>query len=146
MSRRFSLAEAQSLIPSVDTLLRQAVALKSEYQEAELAIQAFSQRVAMTGGMMVNRDEAIDNKNKRDELATKLRETIEAVMEIGCLIKDLDIGLIDFPTTFRGEEVYLCWKLGEPGIGFWHGVEEGFRGRKAIDQDFLDHHHGDRAH
>ena len=60
------------------------------------------------------------------------------MQEIGCLIKDLDIGLIDFPTTYRGEEVYLCWKLGEPGIEYWHGVDEGFRGRKPIDQDFLD--------
>ena len=64
---------------------------------------------------------------------------------IGCVVKDLDIGLIDFPTEFRGEEVYLCWKLGEPRIEFWHGVEEGFRGRKAIDQDFRDHHRGDPA-
>ena len=55
-------------------------------------------------------------------------------------IKDLEIGLIDFPTLFRGQEVYLCWKLGEDKIRFWHGIHEGFRGRKAIDQDFLDNH------
>jgi hypothetical protein len=145
MSRKFSLVEAQSLIPKVNTMLREAIVLKSDYQAAEEAIQAFSQRVAMAGGMMVNRDEAIDNKNRRDELANKLREAIEAVQEVGCLIKDLDIGLIDFPTIFKGEEVYLCWKLGEPEITFWHGIEEGFRGRKTIDQEFLDHHHGDRA-
>jgi hypothetical protein len=52
---------------------------------------------------------------------------------------------VDFPTLFRGVEVYLCWKLGESGIEFWHGVDEGFRGRKPIDQDFLDHHEGDRS-
>jgi hypothetical protein len=55
-------------------------------------------------------------------------------------VKDLDIGLVDFPTVFRGVEVCLCWKLGEPRIGYWHGAEEGFRGRKPIDQDFLAHH------
>jgi hypothetical protein len=60
-------------------------------------------------------------------------------------VKDLDIGLVDFPTTFNGVEVYLCWKLGEPGIEFWHGVEEGFRGRKPIDREFLENHRGDRA-
>jgi hypothetical protein len=64
---------------------------------------------------------------------------------MGVLVKDLDTGLVDFPTLFRGVEVYLCWKLGENGIEFWHGVEEGFRGRKSIDQDFLDHHEGDRS-
>ncbi len=55
-------------------------------------------------------------------------------------MKDLDIGLVDFPTLFQGEEVYLCWKLGEAGIRFWHGIDEGFRGRKPIDAEFLEHH------
>jgi hypothetical protein len=146
MARRFTLAEAQSLIPRVDTLLREAVSLKTDYQEAEHVIQAMAQRVSLMGGMMVNREQAIDSRNRRDAVATKLRAAIEQVQEFGCVIKDLDMGLIDFPTLLRGVEVYLCWKLGEPTIAFWHGVDEGFRGRKAIDQDFLDHHRGDRAH
>jgi hypothetical protein len=145
MARRFTLAEAQSLIPRVDSLLREAVSLKSDYQEAEQAIQAIAQRVALMGGMLVNREQAIDAKNRRDAVAAKLRAAIEQVQEFGCVIKDLDMGLIDFPTLLRGVEVYLCWKLGEPKIAFWHGVDEGYRGRKAIDQDFLDHHRGDRA-
>jgi hypothetical protein len=146
MARRFTLAEAQSLIPRVDTLLREAVSLKTDYQEAEHVIQAMAQRVSLMGGMMVNREQAIDSRNRRDAVAAKLRAAIEQVQEFGCVIKDLDMGLIDFPTLLRGVEVYLCWKLGEPKIAFWHGVDEGFRGRKAIDQDFLDHHRGDRAH
>ena len=145
MPRRFTLAEAQSLIPRVDSLLREAVSLKSDYQEADQAIQATAHRVSMMGGVIVDRDRAIDDKNRRDSVMTKLRAAIDEVQEIGCAIKDLDTGLIDFPTLLRGVEVYLCWKLGEPAIGYWHGVEEGFRGRKAIDQDFLDHHRGDRA-
>jgi hypothetical protein len=146
MARRFNLAEAQSLIPQVDAVLREAVSLKSEYQEAEKAVQAISQRISLMGGMMVDREGAIDAKNRRDAVVAKLRAAIEQVQEFGCVIKDLDMGLIDFPTLLRGVEVYLCWKLGEPKIAFWHGVEEGFRGRKAIDQDFLDNHRGDRAH
>ena len=77
--------------------------------------------------------------------ATGSRALVERIQEMGCVIKDLDIGLVDFPTLFRGEEVYLCWKMDEPGIGFWHGVHEGFAGRKPIDQDFLEHHQGDLA-
>jgi hypothetical protein len=146
MSRRFTLAEAQSLIPKVDGLLREAIALKSEFQEAEQAVQSIAQRVTLMGGMIVNRDRAIDARNRRDAVAAKLRAAIESVQEFGCVVKDLDMGLIDFPTLLRGVEVYLCWKLGEPKIAYWHGVDEGFRGRKAIDQDFLDHHRGDRAH
>ena len=145
MPKRFTLAEAQSLIPEVDPLLRQAISLKSDYQEAERAVQQFAQRVAMMGGVSMDRGQVIDAKNRRKSVAQNLRSVIEQVQEFGCLVKDLDMGLIDFPTLFRGEEVYLCWKLGESRIAFWHGVDEGFRGRKAIDQDFLDHHRGDRA-
>lgn len=146
MGRRFTLAEAQSLIPQVDTLLREAVALKADFQEAEQKLEAFSQRVTLMGGVLIDREKVIDARNRRDETGAKLRAAIEQVQEVGCVIKDLDIGLIDFPTLLRGVEVYLCWKLGEPAIAFWHGVDEGFRGRKAIDRDFLENHRGDRAH
>jgi hypothetical protein len=146
MSKRFTHAEAQSLIPEVGRMLRDAIAAKSEYEAAERAIQEFSERVMMMGGITVDRDRSLKARSRRDSAAAKLRSAIEEVQETGCVIKDLDIGLVDFPTLLRGVEVYLCWKLGEPAIEFWHGVEEGFRGRKSIDQDFLDHHAGDRAH
>jgi hypothetical protein len=145
MSKRFTLAEAQRLIPRVDRLLRDAVAVKSEYDEAEAAIQSFTERVMMMGGMDVDRSVALETRTRRDSAAGRLRAALQQVQEIGCVVKDLDIGLIDFPTLFRGVEVYMCWKLGEPAIEFWHGVDEGFRGRKPIDQDFRDHHKGDRS-
>jgi hypothetical protein len=145
MSRRFSHAEAQSLIPRVDRLLRDALMLKTEYEECEQALQAFNERIMLMGGMVVDRQHALELRNRRETAAGRLRAVLEEVQETGCLIKDLDIGLVDFPTLFRGTEVYLCWKLGETAIEFWHGVDEGFRGRKPIDQDFLDHHQGDAA-
>ena len=144
MAKRFTLVEAQGLIPMVDRLLREALDAKSEHQEAERVIQQFTEHVMLMGGVMVDRDRALDARARRDDAAARLRESVEAVLETGCLVKDLEVGLVDFPTLFRGVEVYLCWKVGESGIAFWHGVEEGFRGRKPIDQDFLDHHQGDR--
>src|SRR4051812_30935390 len=145
MSKRFTLAEAQGLIPQVDRLLRRALELKTTYEETEREIHAFQERVMMMGGVAVDRDRALGSRSRRDTAAAGVRGAIDEGQEIGGLIKDLDIGLIDFPTTYRGNEVYLCWKLGETGIGFWHGVEEGFGGRKPIDQDFLDNHEGDRS-
>ena len=144
MAKRFTLVEAQSLIPEVESLLRQALDAKGGYQDAEQVIHRFSEHVMMMGGVMVDRERALESRARRDEAASRLRDRIEAVLETGCLVKDLEIGLVDFPTLFRGVEVYLCWRLGESGITFWHGVDEGFRGRKPIDQDFLDHHQGDR--
>ena len=82
---------------------------------------------------------------RRDTSAAALKEIFERMEEMGVLIKDLDIGLIDFLTRYQGQEVCLCWKLGEDRIRFWHGLEEGFRGRKPIDKDFLDNHRGDRG-
>src|SRR4051794_3064310 len=146
MAKRFTLVEAQSLIPEVDRLLREALDAKSDYEAAARAISDFSQHVMMMGGVLVDRERVSKSRSRRDEAGARLRSAIEAVQETGCLIKDLDIGLVDFPTLFRGVEVYLCWKLGESGIEFWHGVDEGFRGRKPIDQDFLDNHQGDRHH
>ena len=146
MSKRFTLEEARGLLPEVGRLLSSAIDAKNRYQEAERAIQEMNERIMLMGGVMVDRERALDAKTKREQAAAVLRNAIEAVQEIGCQVKDLDTGLVDFPTLFRGVEVLLCWKLGEPGIEYWHGVEEGFRGRKAIDQDFLDHHEGDRSH
>ena len=145
MPKRFTLAEAQSLIPRVDQLLRDAIARKATYEEAEREIHSFQERVMMMGGVAVDRDRALDSRSRRETAASELRTAIEEVQEVGCLIKDLDIGLIDFPTTYHGNEVYLCWKLGESAIEYWHGVEEGFAGRKPIDEEFLENHEGDRS-
>jgi hypothetical protein len=145
MPKLFTLAQAQSLIPRVDRLLREAMALKSGFIQAEHALQSFNERIMLMGGMTVDRDQFLQAKSRREAESARLRNAVEQLQEIGCLVKDLDIGLVDFPTLFRGQEVYLCWKLGEPSIEFWHGVDEGFRGRKAVDRDFRDHLEGDRS-
>jgi hypothetical protein len=145
MPRRFTLAEAQSLIPRVEPLLRQAIRLKGEYEEAAGEQRRFQEHLMMAGGVVVDRERAVDLRQRSEGAATRLKAVLDEVQQIGCVVKDLDIGLIDFMTSYRGEEVCLCWKLGEEDIAFWHGATEGFRGRKLIDQDFLDHHEGDPA-
>lgn len=143
MSRHFTLPEAESLLSAVDKNIREAISVKTQYQEAEEFLQSLSQRVMLMGGVMLDREGIREMRDRRDQSGERLKTALEELEEIGCLVKDLDTGLVDFPTLFRGEEVYLCWKLGETGITYWHGVSEGFAGRKPIDQDFLDHHRGD---
>lgn len=63
---------------------------------------------------------------------------------MGCEIKDLNSGVLDFRTLYKGEEVYLCWELGESGISHWHGLQEGFAGRKPVDEEFRRNHRGRR--
>jgi hypothetical protein len=145
MANRFTLTEATRLLPEIEKLIREAVSLKAKFQDAERAVQAFNQRVAMSGGMVIDRDQVMEQRAAREIAGEQLRAVIDHIQEYGCVVKDLDTGLLDFPTLFRGREVYLCWRMGEPEIAWWHGVEEGFAGRKPIDQDFLDNHKGDRS-
>jgi hypothetical protein len=142
MPRFFSLQQAQKLLPEVESAIRDAISLKAEFQRAEAEWQGFAHRVAIQGGLRADRSQLLEQKRHRESTARDLKQAIERIHQAGCLVKDLDIGLIDFPTLFQGVEVYLCWKLGEDGIQFWHGVDEGFRGRKPIDAAFLEQHRG----
>ena len=143
MPRYFSLDQAERVLPKVEAAVRTAIGLKAEYQQAEESLRDLSRRVMLSGGMAVNRESALLLRNTRDSSAERLKEAMEEITQYGCQVKDLDIGLLDFPTLYRGREVLLCWRLGERRIEYWHGLEEGFRGRKAIDEDFLTNHRGD---
>lgn len=143
MPRYFTLEQARGILPSIAERLRNALALKQEYDRAESEADNISRQIALMGGMMVNRDRVVSLRTQREASATRLREIVGEIQDAGVQIKDLDIGLIDFPTLYRGDEVLLCWKLGEKDIEFWHGLTDGFRGRRPIDRDFLDNHRGD---
>lgn len=143
MTRYFTLQQAERLLPEVETSIREAIFLKTEHEQAEQALRDAAERVTMLGGMDLSRGVFLEPRARREASAIRLKEVIETIHGFGCLVKDLDTGLIDFPTLYRGEEVYLCWKLGESGIGYWHKIEDGFRGRQPIDRDFLDNHGGE---
>ncbi len=140
MPRRFTLAEAQALIPRVDALLTEAMRRKAEYAEAERAIRSSAERIMLMGGMVVDREAALAANSRLAATGANLQNAIRELERLGCQVKDLDIGLLDFPTVYRGMDALLCWKLGEPQIRFWHRDDEGFTGRKPIDDDFREHH------
>ena len=130
-------------MPAVSRDIRDAVQAKSRYQEADKFLQALCQRILMRGGIMVDTGQAEAWKSQRESGAQTLKATLGRIEEMGVLVKDLDVGLIDFPTLYRGQEVYLCYRMDETDIDFWHGTQEGFAGRKLIDGEFLSHHTGD---
>jgi len=143
MPRYFTLREARAALPTVSRDIRDAVQAKIRYQEADQSLQALGQRILMRGGIMVDTGQAEAWKSQRESGAQTLKATLGRIEEMGVLVKDLDIGLIDFPTLYRGQEVYLCYRMDESDIDFWHGTQEGFAGRKLIDGEFLSHHTGD---
>lgn len=143
MSRYFTLDEAEELLPSIEKQLRQAQSTHAEVQEAEGLVRLQKQKVAMAGGSVVNVNRAFALRDQRQHALERFKRSVESITETGCQIKDLDQGLIDFPALYGGGEVLLCWKLGEGNrILFWHGVDEGFAGRKEIDEEFRRKHRG----
>src|SRR4051794_14518752 len=142
MPRHFTLSEAKALLPAVGRMIRDSVQAKARYDEAEAYLHELGQRIMMRGGMSVDTAAAESWKAQRDANANTLKTTLARIEELGVQVKDLDIGLVDFPTLYRGEQVYICWRMDEEDIEFWHGVHEGFAGRKEIDADFLANHRG----
>lgn len=69
----------------------------------------------------------------------QLEKEIQRLEELGCVLKDMNTGLVDFPAVRLGTRVWLCWKLGEERVSFWHGLHEGYAGRKATQEhEFLE--------
>jgi hypothetical protein len=87
----------------------------------------------MMGGVIVPYDKLAALRMEHTQLAETLKTSLDRILEAGCLIKDLDIGLLDFPSVIANEEVYLCWKLGEDRIRFYHRQDEGYASRKPLD-------------
>ncbi|HEY1754216.1 MAG TPA: DUF2203 domain-containing protein [Bryobacteraceae bacterium] len=140
MPRYFTLPQAESLLPEVERSLRDALFYKSEAQKAHQELEETSDRIRMSGGMRINQGQLQAVRDRCDSSVASLKDALERIEQAGALIKDLDIGLIDFLSRFQDQDVCLCWKLGESGIGFWHGLDEGFQGRKPIDQEFRNAH------
>lgn len=143
MPKRFTLPEAESLLPEITSSLERAMEMKREFDRASAVVESTIQKIMAMGGMMVDPRAASRDRIARDTLAGELKSVLDRVQSHGCVVKDLETGLVDFPTLFEGREVYLCWKLGEESIGFWHGTDEGYAGRKPIDQKFRGNHQGD---
>ena len=99
-------------------------------EDAEL--QAVAHRIFMNGGMSINVVELAGRKAAREKTFQRVKDAMDEISAIGVQVKDLDIGLLDFPCKVDGQVVLLCWKLGEKSITHWHGVSEGFAGRKPV--------------
>jgi hypothetical protein len=145
MPRYFTLRESESRLPEVEKALREAVHYKSEYYKADEELDGSVEKIRMAGGSRVDRGAYLAIRARRDSSGAALKDAMDRIEQTGATVKDLDIGLIDFLCLYLGREVCLCWKLGEDRIRFWHGTEEGFHGRKPIDEEFIKHHRGDTA-
>jgi hypothetical protein len=132
--RTFTLEEAQSLLPVLESLLRSCMECKKLIGEIDAELQQAQARVFVNGGSFVDIIHLSRRKAQREKSLQQLKDAVAEIGSAGVQVKDLDIGLLDFPCYVENETILLCWKLGEKSITHWHGLEEGFRGRKPIDE------------
>jgi hypothetical protein len=131
--RTFTLDEAQTLLPILESLLKQGINGKKLIEEVDAELQETAHRVFLNGGMLVNVVHLARRKAEREKAIQRIKDAVAEIDATGVQVKDLDIGLLDFPCAVEGEVILLCWKLGEEKITHWHGTSEGFAGRKPID-------------
>jgi hypothetical protein len=130
MSRLFTFDEASALIPQLESIL-------TKLQEKKRALDRLNDEIgglrgrASGNGHLLAKDMA-EKRSEADELSKEMNTLLERITSLGCELKGIDEGLIDFPHQRDGRVVYLCWKLGEERIEWWHDVDTGFTGRQPL--------------
>jgi hypothetical protein len=119
--RRFTLSQANRSLPLVKRIVRDIVRTHDE----ALSMQA--QVESMDDGK-----ETAEIQTKLDAMVDRLRDFVGELSDVGCELKDYQTGLIDFVGQHQGRDVYLCWKLGEEKVNYWHELTTGFAGRKPV--------------
>jgi hypothetical protein len=128
--RHFTLPEAQALLPRLREMLEALRRTRDEAMLKKTQIEMLWKRLD-AGETVLG---AVGEEQKRmDALTARLAAIGRDLQESGCILRDVDSGLVDFPARVRGgRTIFLCWRLGEPEIAFWHGTGEGFAGRKPL--------------
>jgi hypothetical protein len=123
--KTFTMSEARAALPR----LRQALVVLREERDALLALHPYINkaraRAEQNGGSPYG-ELYLDH-------AFTFATSLDAIEQTGVIIKDFSVGLVDFPYEHEGRIVYLCWKLGEDDLGWWHEIEDGYAGRKPLD-------------
>jgi hypothetical protein len=134
MPRHFTPKQANEALPEIRPIVEELVSHRREQQRLQAERVALAAKIAGNGG-------GIDSQAIAELVEAEQGERVEvarcvnAIHGYGAIVKDLDTGLVDFPALRRGEEILLCWRLGEDEVAHWHGLEEGFAGRKQLDPE-----------
>jgi len=136
----FSLTEAERLRVQIEPILIEAMESRRKVGELEKKLSVLAGRIQQSGGLLVSYERAANVRLERNRLVEAVQAAVERIHSTGCIVKDLEVGLLDFPSRIHDEEVYLCWRLGEDRIRFYHRQDEGFAGRKPIDPRDANYH------
>ncbi len=131
--RFFTVEEANALVSTLEIEFGQVARCRAELGPLIEAVGGADAAVAILQRGAVGPPDRAAEAERLRRIAAEITAAVERVNDLGCLVKDLDSGLVDFYALQDGEPIFLCWQFGEPAVSHWHGVEEGFAGRKPID-------------
>jgi hypothetical protein len=134
--KTFTLDEAQSLLPVMESLLKRAIEGKQSAEGVNSGLSELARRIYLSGGMRVDVVKVAKMRAEMETHLQRVRESIAEIDSIGVQVKDLEAGLLDFPCRLDDQVVLLCWRMGEPAIEHWHTVESGFKDRQPVDERF----------
>lgn len=133
--RRFTVQEANELLPELERDLHRLRALLDEYEEQKMGLQRRKKTLASytpeSGGM----DPFFEVEGRLDFMRLEAQLLVDNFERKGVLLKMVHPGLIDFPAIVDGEDALICWKEGEERASHYHGWHDGFRGRKPLPED-----------
>jgi hypothetical protein len=135
-ARQFTLEEAESLLPRLTELMLELRVRKAEYDGFMRQVEELGQKLRGNGHLVDA--ELKDAQAGLEQSAEAVSSLAEEVQEMGCELKGIDEGLIDFRAEMGGREVYLCWKFGEGQIDWWHELDTGFAGRQPLSREAAD--------
>jgi hypothetical protein len=131
LQRTFTPDEANALLPALRPLVEGMVDAKRALDRAQAHADEVGEHISGNGGGLPPAElAAIHDEVGRS--AAVLARAVDEIQALGVVVKDFDSGLVDFPSIREGEDVLLCWRLGEDEVAFWHGYGDGFAGRRPI--------------
>jgi hypothetical protein len=129
--RLFTLDEALEMLPAVRQIMKQIQGHKDELDKAATVLEAL---LVMTAGNGRLEEDIGKAQRTAERAARELQNRINELDTLGAELKGIDDGLVDFPCERQGRVVYLCWRVGEETISWWHELDAGFPGRRPLDQ------------
>jgi len=130
--RYYSVADVEALIPTLARIMAQVMTANAEASQARERLQNEQRRIDLAGGGVLDRRAWQADRDRIERLTAEMQRGLGEIAELGGVPKDLGLGLVDFLHLRDGREVNLCWKYGERKITHWHGLDEGYAGRKPL--------------
>lgn len=130
--RYFVPEEVERLIPRLTDCMQRVMRAQAVAREAQGWLDAEQRRITASGGGVVDQAAWRTRRERVEASTTVMRQGLGEIQELGGVIKDLGLGLVDFPHLRGGREVNLCWRYGEQRITHWHGLDEGYAARKPL--------------